>query len=147
MSTRREFITNTTAVAAGAAAFGLTGNASVAPAADDPQKDGKFGPNDATANKKLISIAILKARPNKRLELQAELLGLIKPTRSESGNLDYVLFELRDDPGTFYMREAFENQAALDLHFQAPYFQAFAAKADDLLADPLKLVFLNQISP
>ena len=47
MSTRREFITNTTAAAAGAAAFGLTGNASVAQAANDPQKDRKFWPNDA----------------------------------------------------------------------------------------------------
>lgn len=47
MITRREFITNTAAVAAGAAALGLTGNASTAHAAKEPQKDGTFWPNDA----------------------------------------------------------------------------------------------------
>ena len=95
---------------------------------------------------KIISIAVLKAKSGKRDELRQELLALIDPTRSEAGNLDYVLFELRDEPGTFYMREAFTSQAALDEHFAAPYLQAFAAKLDDLLEEPLRLIFLDQVS-
>jgi quinol monooxygenase YgiN len=100
-----------------------------------------------TSTEKLISIAVLKAKPGKREELRNGLLGLIEPTRSEAGNLDYVLFELRDEPGTFYMREAFVNQAALDAHFAAPYFQTFATTIDDLLTEPLRLIFLDQVSP
>lgn len=105
-------------------------------------------PTNGVANmsKPLISIAVLKAKPGQEQVLKAGLLGLVEPTRTEPGNLDYVLFELRDEPGTFYMREAFKDQAALDAHFAMPYFQRFAATADDLLQEPLKLIFLEQVS-
>ena len=63
---------------------------------------------------KIVSIAVLKAKAGMRERLRHELLALIAPTRREPGNLDYVLFELKDEPGTFYMREAFVSQAALD---------------------------------
>lgn len=44
------------------------------------------------------------------------------------------------------MREAFRDQAALDAHFSMPYFQRFAATADDLLQEPLQLISLEQVS-
>ncbi|MFO2466342.1 antibiotic biosynthesis monooxygenase [Pseudomonas sp. 15FMM2] len=97
-------------------------------------------------HKPLVSIAVLKARPGKEQALKEGLLALVEPTRTEPGNLDYVLFELRDEPGTFYMREAFKDQAALDTHFAMPYFKRFAATADDLLKEPLQLIFLEQVS-
>lgn len=95
---------------------------------------------------RIISIAVLKARPGRRDALREGLLRLIDPTRKEPGNLDYMLFELKDEPGTFYMREAFANQAALEEHFAAPYFQAFATTANDLLAEPLRLIYLDPVS-
>lgn len=94
----------------------------------------------------LVSIAVLKAKPGQEQALKEGLLALVEPTRTEPGNLDYVLFELRDQRGTFYMREAFKDQAALDAHFAMPYFQHFAATADDLLETPLQLIFLEQVS-
>jgi quinol monooxygenase YgiN len=95
---------------------------------------------------KLVSLAILKARAGQHEALRQELLALIEPTRAEPGNLDYVLFEMRDEPGTFYMREAFRHQAALDQHFATPHFQSFAAQVDQLLEEPLRLIFLDQVS-
>jgi quinol monooxygenase YgiN len=97
-------------------------------------------------HKPLVSLAVLKAKLGKQQALKAGLLNLIEPTRTEPGNLDYVLFEQRDEPGTFYMREAFKDQAALDAHFATPYFQRFAAAADDWLDEPLQLIFLEQVS-
>lgn len=94
----------------------------------------------------LVSIAVLKAKKGQEQALKEGLLALVEPTRAEPGNLDYVLFELRDERGTFYMREAFKDQAALDAHFAMPYFQRFAAKANDLLEEPLQLIFLEQVS-
>ena len=61
-------------------------------------------PDGATpVSKPLVSIAVLKAKPGKQQALKHGLLALVAPTRTEPGNLDYVLFELRDAPGTFYM--------------------------------------------
>ncbi|MEG0858434.1 MAG: putative quinol monooxygenase [Pseudomonas sp.] len=95
---------------------------------------------------RLVSIAVIKAGPGKQQALKQALLALIEPTRAEPGNLDYVLFEQRDEPGTFYMREAFVDQAALDAHLATPYFQRFAAASEDLLTEPLQLIFLEQVS-
>lgn len=100
-----------------------------------------------TSQDKLVSIAVLKARAGMREHLRRALQRLIAPTRREPGNLDYVLFELKEEPGTFYMREAFVSQAALDEHCATDYFQAFAREADGLLAEPLRLIFLEEVSP
>lgn len=96
---------------------------------------------------KLVSIAVLKAKAGMGEALRRELQTLVAPTRREPGNLDYVLFELKDEPGTFYMREAFVSQAALDAHCATDYFQAFASRADVLLAEPLRLIFLQEVGP
>ncbi|WP_434662342.1 putative quinol monooxygenase [Aeromonas sp. NJAU223] len=96
---------------------------------------------------KLVSIAVLKAKAGMGEALRRELQKLVAPTRREPGNLDYVLFELKDEPGTFYMREAFVSQAALDAHCATDYFQGFASRADVLLAEPLRLIFLEEVGP
>ncbi|MCR6474876.1 antibiotic biosynthesis monooxygenase [Variovorax sp. ZS18.2.2] len=94
----------------------------------------------------LISIAILKAKAGQREALRAALSALVPSTRQEPGCLDYTLFELRDEPGSFYMRESFRDQAALDTHFATPYFQAFEKRFDELLDAPIRLVFLEKIA-
>ncbi len=93
----------------------------------------------------ITMIAVLVARPGQRDALRQALTALIEPTHAEPGCLDYRLFELTEEPGTFYMRESFADQAALDAHFAAPYFQAFAAQVDTLMVGPPKLVKLTPI--
>lgn len=61
-------------------------------------------------------IAVLKAKPGQTDALRQALQALLLPTRQEPGNLDYALFQLRDAPDTFYMREAWQGQDALDAH-------------------------------
>jgi quinol monooxygenase YgiN len=100
----------------------------------------------STNTETFVSLAVLKAKAGRRSNLQAALLALIEPTRAEPGCLDYVLFEQRDEPGTFYMREAFRNRAALDTHVATAHFQAFAANMEALLAQPLRLIVLDQVS-
>ena len=94
----------------------------------------------------LISIAVLKAKTGQREALRDALSALVAPTRQEPGCLDYTLFELRDEPGSYYMRESFQDQAALDAHFATPYFQAFEKRFDALLDAPIRLVFLEKVA-
>ena len=88
-------------------------------------------------------IAVLKAKPGQTDALRQALQALLLPTRQEPGNLDYALFQLRDAPDTFYMREAWQGQDALDAHVAMPYFQAFMTQMESLLAEPLRLDFLT----
>ncbi|UXH78665.1 putative quinol monooxygenase [Roseateles amylovorans] len=93
----------------------------------------------------LTMIAVLIARPGQRDALRQALTALIEPTHAEPGCLDYRLFELADEPGTFYMRESFADQAALDTHFATPHFQSFAARIDTLMVEPPRLVKLTPV--
>lgn len=90
-------------------------------------------------------IAVLKARPGKTESLRDALKALLQPTRQEPGNLDYALFQLRDEPETFYMRESWRDEAALEEHIALPYFQAFIGQMESLLAEPLRLDYLTPI--
>ncbi|MEF3109154.1 putative quinol monooxygenase [Raoultella sp. WB_B2P2-3] len=92
-------------------------------------------------------IAVLKAQPGKAETLRQALRALLLPTRQEPGNVDYALFQLRDTPDTFYMRESWRGQAALEEHIALPHFQAFIAQMDDLLAEPLRLDYLTAVEP
>ena len=55
-------------------------------------------------------IAVLKAKAGQTEALRDALQALLLPTREEPGNLDYALFQLRDAPDTFYMRESRRDQ-------------------------------------
>lgn len=59
----------------------------------------------------------------------------------------YALFQLRDAPDTFYMRESWRNQEALDAHVALPHFQNFIAQMNNLLAEPLRLDYLTPVAP
>ncbi|MDV1447752.1 putative quinol monooxygenase [Raoultella planticola] len=89
-------------------------------------------------------IAVLKAKPGQTAALRQALKALLQPTRQEAGNLDYV-FQLRDAPDTFYMRESWRDPAALEAHIALPHFQAFIAQMDSLLAEPLRLDYLTPV--
>ena len=93
----------------------------------------------------IFNLAILEAKAGQRDPLRDALRTLVPLTRQEPGCLDYTLFERIDSPGTFYMRESFRDQAALDAHFSMPYFKAFEKRFDELLTRPLQLVGLTEV--
>lgn len=93
----------------------------------------------------ISNIAVLKARPGKTESLRDALKALLLPTREEPGNLDYTLFQLRDEPETFYVRESWRDEEALEEHIALPHFQAFIGQMESLLAEPLRLDYLTPI--
>ncbi|MRS91102.1 antibiotic biosynthesis monooxygenase [Enterobacteriaceae bacterium RIT714] len=100
------------------------------------------------ASSDIISIiAVLKAKPGKRVALKAALQALLLPTRQEPGNVEYQLFQLRDTPDIFYVREAWRGQQGLDAHIALPHFQAFILQMNELLAEPLRLDYLTAVEP
>lgn len=100
---------------------------------------------DASSAPPISFIAVLQARPGMRDALCDALQALVMPTRLEPGCLDYQLFELTDVSGTFYMRESFKDELALEAHRESAHFQAFAAQADGWLEKPPELIRLTAI--
>ena len=82
--------------------------------------------------KTLTVIAIFHARPGKEAELRAALLGLLAPTRKETGCINYDLHASPEDPAKFLFHENWTSKAALDAHLQSPHVKALLPRVDEL---------------
>ena len=93
----------------------------------------------------LTVFAEFYAKPGKEKELRATLLGLIGPTKKEKGYVQYELHTDNENPAHFFFFGRWTSKGHLDAHLAAPHLKAFAAKADDLLAQPLRIVLGTRI--
>ena len=77
-------------------------------------------------------VATFQARLGKETELRTALLGLLAPTRKETGCLNYDLHQAPDDPARFLFHENWTSKAALDAHMQSPHLKALIPRVDEL---------------
>ena len=82
--------------------------------------------------KTITVVATFQARPEKEAELRSALIGLLAPTRKESGCLNYDLHQSLEEPGKFLFHENWASQAALDAHLQSPQLKALLPRVDEL---------------
>ena len=89
-----------------------------------------MGPTQAES---LKVIAHIRAKPDKRSELEEALLALIEPTRTEEGCQEYELFVSTDDETQFTFIETWSSLEALEKHLQTPLLRAFFSRASELV--------------
>lgn len=77
-------------------------------------------------------VAALTARPGQVDALKALLDGLIAPSRAETGNLRYDLWQDQTDPARFVLDELYTDAAANAAHRATDHFQAYLAQINDL---------------
>ncbi len=90
--------------------------------------------------------ATLVAKPETREDLLALLMAQVAPSRADPGCMNYDLHVDTKDPCVFMFYENWASQADLDAHAKMPHLKALRARAGDLLAQPVKLVFYNMLS-
>lgn len=81
-------------------------------------------------------VAHLIAKPDKIAELRELALGLIAPTREETGCVLYELHQNNADPTDFTFIEEWASDEALDAHLVSPQLQAAFPKVPELCAAP-----------
>lgn len=91
----------------------------------------------------IIVTGNIKVKPDKKEEFIALSRTFIQPSRSESGCISYSFYEDESEDNTFLFFEIWRNRAALDYHFQTPYFHEFVEKSPDLLAQPAQIKIYN----
>jgi quinol monooxygenase YgiN len=62
------------------------------------------------------------------------LLGLLAPTRNESGCIRYELLHNAADPTDFTFIEEWADETALNAHLQTPHLTAAVVQSQPLLA-------------
>lgn len=91
-------------------------------------------------------IGTLKARPERRDELQGVLDAMVAPTRAEAGCINYDFHVDAADPCVFVFYENWRSDADLEAHMKMPHLQPLLSQADDLLAGPVDVRRLTMIS-
>jgi quinol monooxygenase YgiN len=79
-------------------------------------------------------IVLLRAREGQETILEAELRGMVAPTRKEDGCLRYDLHRSIDTPGALLLHEVWESREAHTEHTHSPHFLRWNARKDALLA-------------
>jgi quinol monooxygenase YgiN len=79
-------------------------------------------------------IVLLRAREGQETILEAELRGMVAPTRKEDGCLRYDLHRSVDTPGALLLHEVWESREAHAEHTHSPHFLRWNARKDALLA-------------
>lgn len=83
----------------------------------------------------LTVVAKVIAKKEAIVQLKAELLKLVEPTRQEAGCIEYRLHQDCDDPAVFTFYENWESLACLEQHLDSKHFLCYMTASADLIAE------------
>jgi quinol monooxygenase YgiN len=109
--------------------------------------NGSSSRRKSMSDKGISVVATIKAKLGQEEKVKQLLLGLVSPTRSEAGCINYDLHQAVDDKALFMFYENWTSKEDLDRHLAKPYLQAFLGQAEQILAEPVQIAILNMISP
>lgn len=84
-------------------------------------------------------IARFRAQPGREADLEKVLIGLIEPTREESGCIGYELLVNLEDRREFTFVEEWQGESALEAHLSTDHIASAIREFPDLLAQELDL--------
>jgi quinol monooxygenase YgiN/quercetin dioxygenase-like cupin family protein len=79
----------------------------------------------------LTAVTFIQGRDGQGSRVKQELLSLTAPTRAESGNITYDLYQSVDRPDRFMRLEVWRNAEALELHKATPHLRASFERRKD----------------
>jgi quinol monooxygenase YgiN len=84
----------------------------------------------------LVVHADVSVRPDRRAEFVTALAGAAKTSRGDAGCRSYAFFSDVEDEHHFTSIETWDDQAALDAHFEQPHTVALLQAAGDAVTAP-----------
>lgn len=91
-------------------------------------------------------VAIAETSADKIEDLKKVCLGLIAPTRKESGCLSYDLYQDTTNPGVFTFIEEWESREDLDVHLKSPHLVAAGEAFGKIVTKDLIVLMLNKLA-
>jgi len=92
----------------------------------------------------LTVIATIRSKKGAEEKVRQQLVGLVAPTRTENGCVDYILYQDQSDPSTLMFYENWESKTDLDAHMKSPHFKKCFAEIDGLF--DIEVQFLTELS-
>jgi quinol monooxygenase YgiN len=92
----------------------------------------------------ILVIVTFRARPGQMNALEQAAHEFVDAARQVQGGLFSALYRTPQDALTLTLVERFEDQAALDRHMRAPYFERFQVTQRPLLSRPADALVLHR---
>ncbi len=97
------------------------------------------------ADHQVTVVAQIRAKDGMEEQVKQELMGLVGPTRSEKGCINYDLHQSTEDKSLFMFYENWASKKDLDEHARTPHMKAHMQKARELFAEPPKISLWEMI--
>lgn len=98
------------------------------------------------SDEKIVLVARLKVKDDAIETAKQAALKIVADSRLEEGNVNYDVHQAIDDPTIFVWHETWKDKAALDEHFEKPYFKDFFAVVSGIAADEPQITVTKMIS-
>ncbi len=95
---------------------------------------------------RLHIFATIRPKPEFFDRAKAALEELIQPTLAEPGCHLFTVLKNCDEPGVLHLFEIFDDEAAVQMHYQKDYTKEVFAKYQDWLASPVDIQHLSVTS-
>lgn len=90
--------------------------------------------------------AIVKSNPNSIEETKNLLTEMAINSKQEEACIQYDLHQDKENPAYFFFHEIWESGEGLALHNTQSYIQKFAARASEILAEPVAIYKTEKIA-
>jgi len=98
---------------------------------------------DLSASVPVMITAKVYIKPGFEEEFIKAAQWIIENTHMEEGCLEYTLYQDPYNKTNFFFFERYTNQAAIDIHFAAPYFKEFGDKISGWTSQPAEIKILD----
>ncbi len=97
-------------------------------------------------DEKIVLIARLKVKPEMVEETKSAALAIVAESRAEEGCINYDIHQAIDDETLFFWHETWQNKAAIDMHFEKPFFGEFFKTVERVAAEPPQITLTRKIT-
>lgn len=98
------------------------------------------------SDEKIVLFARLKVKADQVDRASTAALKIVDPSRLEAGCLNYDIHQSVEDETLFFWHETWVSKAALDEHFETPFFQEFFAVVGEVAAEPPQINLTRMIT-
>jgi quinol monooxygenase YgiN len=94
----------------------------------------------------IVLIVRLKVKEDKVEEAKKAALAIVADSRAEAGCINYDIHQSVEDETLFFWHETWVNKAALDEHFETPFFKEFFDVVGEVAAEPPQINLTRKIT-
>ena len=97
-------------------------------------------------DEKIVLIARLKVKEDKIEETKNAALAIVADSRAEEGCINYDIHQSIQDETVFFWHETWKNKAAIDEHFEMPFFKNFFNTVQDFATEEPQINLTKKIT-